>query len=384
MPSKAKNQEISKRHDTNLWAEIRTLYESKQGHTFEKIKNILTLEFALESFPSKSTIIRRAKKENWKRHVSEGDIKKFNGTFDTEFWLCVRAVYEGNGKLKYTQLRELVQNELQCDTFPSQQAVSAMAKREGWKALEGIVIKSDTELKKFVRSVNKLSEQSTNIIVKEKNKNKKDDEYEYDEDEEPEEDAFEALDFELMSKQIEIEKSAIKNLLMTSQIRRKDMTEIILKARKRMMTINDAADQIADRLMLNNALLLSKEFRQVCGSEAVEYIANEMKHLSRVAATFNELSFNRRESIKFELSLFGVTIEDLQKAGTVVKVVDLNDNTAYEAQRARLEKERERIAERRRYIESGGLQKDVDAIVKERMAAANMDDEDDAEFEEIE
>lgn len=63
----------------------------------------------------------------------------------------------------------------------------------------------------------------------------------------------------------------------------------------------------------------------------------------------------RREALKFELSLYGVTIEDLQKAGETSKAVAMDDNTAFEAQREKLRQEKERIAERKRYIELVGF-----------------------------
>ena len=78
--------------------------------------------------------------------------------------------------------------------------------------------------------------------------------------------------------------------------------------------------------------------------------------------------------MKFELSLYGVTIEDLQKAGETSKAVAMDDNTAFEAQREKLRQEKERIAERKRYIESGGLQADVNEEMKRRMAEADIED----------
>ncbi|HRB57663.1 MAG TPA: hypothetical protein PLR05_06860 [Acinetobacter johnsonii] len=49
-----------------------------------------------------------------------------------------------------------------------------------------------------------------------------------------------------MTEIIDSEKRAIKNLLMTSQIRRKNMAEVILKARKRMSIVNDFSGIIPD------------------------------------------------------------------------------------------------------------------------------------------
>ena len=102
---------ISKRHNTNLWAEIRKLYESKTQPDYQRIKAILSAEFDLGKFPSERTVQRHAKDEGWKRHIPEDNIKAFNNTYTPEFWLCVRAVYESNPQLTHKRLRELVQNE---------------------------------------------------------------------------------------------------------------------------------------------------------------------------------------------------------------------------------------------------------------------------------
>ena len=155
MPKNADADVISKRHDTNLWAEIRTLYESKNKHPYEKIKTVLMAEFALEKFPSQRTVERRAKSEGWKRAISEGG-REFNDAFPEEFWMCVQAIYEANPKINYKRLRELVENELQCVDFPTSQAVSAKAKAGNWARADSLVLKNDPELQKMKQQVNLL------------------------------------------------------------------------------------------------------------------------------------------------------------------------------------------------------------------------------------
>lgn len=54
-----------------------------------------------------------------------------------------------------------------------------------------------------------------------------------------------------------------KKLLLTSQIMRINMAEVILKARKRMSILNDFSDVIPDKLILNFQLLSSTRFQQV-------------------------------------------------------------------------------------------------------------------------
>ena len=380
MPKNADADVISKRHDTNLWAEIRTLYESQNKYTYEKIKTVLMAEFALENFPSHSTVKRRAKSEGWKRAISEGG-REFNDAFPEEFWMCVQAIYEANPKINYKRLRELVENELQCVDFPTSQAVSAKAKAGNWARADSLVLKNDPELQKMKQQVNRLVSDADLIIYDKKSKKIKEYKNEEDADEESEEDEGELLDFDVMTEIIDSEKRAIKNLLMTSQIKRRNMAEVILKARKRMSIMNDFSDILSDELALNFQLLNSTQFRQVMGEAGADFLKDKMKKLGHVASIFNELSFNRREALKFELSLYGVTIEDLQKAGETSKAVAMDDNTAFEAQREKLRQEKERIAERKRYIESGGLQSDVNEEMKKRMAEADIEDAEVIEME---
>jgi hypothetical protein len=385
MTDKANSKAISKRHDTNLWAEIRTLYESRTNPNYDKIKTILVAEFALEEFPSKRTVERRAKKEEWKRYEDDTHVRIAPNRYSEDFWLCVRAIYESHPKITHKRLKELVQNELQCADFPSQDVVRAMATKQAWERSDALLKQSDANLKKIRSSVNNLqSIQGTMIISSnEKGANNHIIDHEVDEDEDAEE--GNVFDFDAALELAHSKKMGIKNLLMSTQIKRKQMSEIIIKSRKRMMTINDIGDHLTDALVYNNELLTDEEFLRICPSELLERIANQQKRLGQTAGIFNELAFNRRESIKFELSLYGVTIEDLKDVDEGKMVKDLNDDTAYEAQKKRLEEERNRIAERRRYIDSGGLQEDVEAEMQRRMAEAAQDDDevDEGVFQEV-
>ncbi|WP_159153794.1 hypothetical protein [Acinetobacter johnsonii] len=77
------------------------------------------------------------------------------------------------------------------------------------------------------------------VIYDKKSKQIKAYKNEEDADEESKEDEGELLDFDVMTEIIDSEKRAIKNLLMTSQIKCRNMAEVILKARKRMSIMND-------------------------------------------------------------------------------------------------------------------------------------------------
>ena len=96
------------------------------------------------------------------------------------------------------------------------------------------------------QQVNRLVSNADLIIYDKKSKKIKEYKNEEDADEESEEDEGELLDFDEMTEIIDSEKRAIKNLLMTSQIRRKNMAEVILKARKRMSIVNDFSGIIPD------------------------------------------------------------------------------------------------------------------------------------------
>lgn len=64
-----------------------------------------------------------------------------------------------------------------------------------------------------------------------------------------------------MTEIIDSEKQAIKNLLMTSQIKRRNMAEVLLKARMRMSIMNDFSDILSDELALMFQLLNSTQFQ---------------------------------------------------------------------------------------------------------------------------
>lgn len=147
---------ISKRHDTDLWREIRTLYESKTQPNHAKIKDILCAEFNLDSFPSRSTVHRRAVNEGWKRYEDDQTIKVASNRYGDDFWICVRNVYETNSRITYKRLKETVQNELQCTDFPSQPMIAINAEQEGWKRADKLVKKSDADLKKISVGVKKI------------------------------------------------------------------------------------------------------------------------------------------------------------------------------------------------------------------------------------
>lgn len=371
------NAGISKRHDTDLWKEIRTCYESKSQPSYQKIKDLLCAEFNLDDFPSQRTVQRRCLKENWKKYDSDQQVKLTIEKYSDDLWLCIRGVYESNTKITYKRLKEQVQNELQCTDFPSQQSIAIKAEHEGWQRADSLIKKSDAALKKLSRSVNKITpEQSFKDFIASINTDEEQD-FEHGELD------SRAYDFDFIAEIVENEKSNIKNLLMGSQVRRKKQAEVIVKARKRMELNNDFGDRLSDNLIMVYSLLLSDAVRRNFTKPMIKELKDQLNALREVSAIYSDLSFNKRENIKFQLSLYGVQMEDLKDVDDAKRVNDLNDNTAYDAQRERLAAERERIAARRRYIDSGGLQEDTDAEMERRMAEADSGITD-VEFEEME
>lgn len=372
------NQSVSKRHDFNLWAEIRTVYESKTRPNYEKIKSILCAEFDLDAFPSKSTLQRRASSEKWQRHESEKDVKVAHNKYSDDFWLCVRRIHESNPKLTHKRLKELVQNELQCNDFPSHDVVAAKAEHEGWERSDILLKKSDSNLKKLSRGVKKLEskEEFFNFIESIKD--------EQDQDNEDAQMIGDVYEFDFIREIVEHEKSEIKNLLMTSQVRRKKQAEIIVKSRKRIELNNDFGDRLSDRLVMIYALIMSDKVRRTFTPPMMKELKSQLNTLQQISETYNNLSFNKRENIKFQLSLYGVQLEDLKDVDDAKRIHDLNDETAYEKQQAKLEADKQRIAERRRYIDSGGLEQEVNEEMERRMNEANMNEAEDGVFEEIE
>ena len=191
-------------------------------------------------------------------------------------------------------------------------------------------------------------------------------------------------DFDFIRKIVECEKANIKNLLMTSQVRRKKQAEIIVKSRKRIELNNDFGDRLSDRLVMIYALIMSDKVRRTFTPPMMKELKSQLNTLQQISETYNNLSFKKRENIKFQLSLYGVQMEDLKDVDDAKRIHDLNDETAYEKQQAKLEADKQRIAERRRYIDSGGLEQEVNEEMERRMNEANMNEAEDGVFEEIE
>ena len=360
------NQISNRRYDAKLWAEIRRFYESATHPNYEKIKSMMCDEFNLDTFPSQRTVERHAAKERWIRYEDEIINKVAPNKYSDEFWLCVRSVHESNPKTTYKRLKELVQNELKCNNFPSQQAIANKAKYEGWERSDSLLRKSDATLKKLIRSVKKIESEN---YLKEVLNNK---EIFENQNLRHGDTVFDVDDFDFIKEIVECEKVNIKNLLTNAQVRRKSQAEVIVKSRRRMALNNDLGDRLFDQLVIISTLLMSDRIRHNFTKPMMKQLKDQLNTLCQISEAYNNFSFNRRESIKFELSLYGTQLEDLKDMNDTKRGKDLNNNKAYEEQKLHLEAEKEQIAARRRYIDSGGLEEEVNAEMEQRMKDAEL------------
>ena len=368
MLKKADSNQIGNRpYDAKFWAEIRTLYESATHPNYEKIKSMMCAEFNFDTFPSQRTVERHAAKEKWIRYEDEFINKVAPNKYSDEFWLCVRKVHESNPKTTYKRLKELVQNELKCNNFPSQQAIANKAKHEGWERSDSLLKKSDATLKKLIRSVKKIESEN---ILKEDLNNK---ENFVNQNPGHSNTVVDVDDFDFIKEIVECEKVNIKNLLTNAQVRRKSQAEVILKSRKRMALNNDLGDRLSDQLVIISTLLMSDKIRHAFTKPMMKQLEDRLNTLCQILEDYNKLSFNKRESIKFELSLYGTQLEDLKGVNDTKRVKDLNDDKAYEAQQLHLEVQKEKIAARRRYIDSGGLEEEINTELERLMEEVELE-----------
>lgn len=360
----------SKRFGSELWAETRKFYESRTHPNYEKIKSKLCTKFNLDTFPSQRTLERRAVKERWMRFKDEITNKVAPNKYSDDFWLCIKNVYESNPKITHKRLKELVQNELNCKDFPSHQAIAYKAKHEGWERSDYLLKKSDATLKDLIRSVKNLESDNDFKVSSGNKKNNEKQNLNHGNT------SSDVSDFDVVQEIVECEKVSIENLLMNAQVRRKRQAEIIVKSRKRMTLINDLGDQLSDKFVMLYALLTSDEISRKFTKPMMKQLNDKLDTLCQILEIYNDLSFNRRENIKFELSLYGTQLEDLKDIDDAKRVKDLNNDKAYEAQQLRLVAEAERMAARRRYIDSGGLEEEINTEMKQRMKGVKSDEHD--------
>src|SRR5690606_26780949 len=138
----------------------------------------------------------------------------------------------------------------------------------------------------------------------------------------------EVYKFDFFKELVEDEKRNIKNLLMDAQVRRKKQAEVNIKSRKRIALNNESGNQLSDKLIMLTAVLTSDKIKQYFTKAMMLELKDQLKLLKSISETYSNLSFNKRENIKFELNLYGVQLEDLKDVDETKRVNDLNDNTA--------------------------------------------------------
>ena len=357
----------SKHYDNELWVEIRKYYESKTHPNYEKIKMKFYSEYKLDKFPSQRTVERHAVKERWVRYEDENTNRIAPNRYSDEFWVCVRQVYESHPKISYKRLKELVQNELKCEDFPSYQALASMAKYKGWKRSDYLLKKSDATLKKLIKSVKNLELKNGYKINLINSKNIK---KQYIKLNTREDDTEE---FDTIKEIVKCQKVSIEKFLMSSKLRQKSQAEVIMKSRKRVAIFNDLGDLLSDKLILIHTMIMSKEIRRRFTKPMMQNLQEDFRILCNIIDIYNDLFLSIRENTKFELALYGTELEDLKETDNVKQVKDLHDDKAYEEHQLRLIAETERIAARRLYINSGGLEEEISNEMKKRMKEVESD-----------
>lgn len=368
---------IGKRNGGDLWAEIKKLYESNAAPTYEKMKAILMAEFDLSEFPSKSTVLRRAKAENWQR--SSGSPTAI--LYDDEFWEVVRAVYESYVKISYSELRELVQNSLQIDYFPTQAAVRKRQIQEGWKPLSEVNKFDDESIKKEKNQIIGVSKTIQDYIDQFSNQNKQDNDYK---EEFIDKDDDYSSSYNYFNEKMNSNITKKNNLLMSVQQAKLEQVEFIEKSRFRMAKISNMGDELHDAWVRYYAAMTDPDFISMLDSHAFRVMSRVGDQLTRVTHNFSVLSSIRSNVIKNEFSLRGLTIEDVKDASSLEKYVpgeDAEEAIAFELQRQRLALEAKEAKEYRAYIESGQLEEDVERELAEATAIHDDDELLDDELE---
>lgn len=379
-----KQTQISKRDGGDLWAEIRKLYESKKQLTYPKIKSLLMVEFDLDTFPSARTVQRHAKENGWKKPVVQ-----VKDIYDDRFWEVVKTVYESHVKITYRELKELVQNELQIDHFPTNKSILERRKKDGWESLKAAVNLDDAQLKRVKKKINDATQDIEKVEQTVKKQQRQAAESNEDDDEENEKFDFDDSAFDyVISKMSDLE-SRSEFLTMSARKKSLDTLEFIELSRKRMANVSGIADHLSDQWVRYSSVATDLKFLQMCPPQLLRALKMIGNNLAAATYNLNSLAITRQNNTKLEYWMRGlITPEDLRDdKNTERHVPGDEDDEIYEEQRKRLMREHKEAAEIRRFIESGGMQADIDAELERRADedAASYDDDEvmEGEFEEI-
>lgn len=303
-------------------------------------------------------------------------------TYPDELWDCIRAVYEADGGSSVKRMMEVVQNTTQVSELPSRQTIVARAKREKWARPDSLQQLSTAKLQKIIQRANGME-----LILRDI-----DPQYDVGEDEENQGySVSERLDdynndtayHDLKNRYANAAMLGVKKLLSSAIHKKKTKAQIISRARASQDRLFLLREHALDQITLSVALLTNVQFKLVAKEEDLSNTEGTMNFNMRFMEMLNNTIAVNEKFIKTDFAIYGLTPDDVKEPETGGRMKDLNDDTEYLQQLDRLEKQAQEMAARRHYIESGTLEKEVEAQVRKQMVEAGMDDDDD-EYDEDE
>lgn len=312
---------------------------------------------------------------------SETD-KSNTARYSEEVWTCIRAVYEADGESSIERLLEIVRNETQIFELPTRQTVISRAKREKWERPTSLLQKTTAEL--------------TKIIQREKRHNMllagapifSDDKDLEDKDHEPTDwNVYKAdtANIERREKLVETALSRVKKLLSSASNKKKQTAEIVKRNRAFNDRLHLIYDYAFDQVLVTNSLLTDLETSLALTERDKSNFLNINTMNKDLIMLMNETVAAREKLTRIDFALYGITPDDTKEPETGNRMKDLEDDTAYEEQMARLHEQQKAAAHRRRYIESGEMEAEVEKEIQAKMKEMGMDDDEDiteAEFTE--
>ena len=305
-------------------------------------------------------------------------------TYPDELWDCIRAVYESDGGSSVNRMLEVVQNAIQVTDVPSRQTVVARAKREKWTRPDSLQQLSTAKLQKIIQRANGME-----LILSGINP-----QYEEGEGEENQDySVSERLDnynhdtayHDLKNHYANAAMLGVKKLLSTAIHKKKTKAQIISRARASQDRLFLLREHTLDQITLSVALLTNVQFKLVAKEEDLSNTEGTMNFNMRFMEMLNNTIAVNEKFIKTDFAIYGLTPDDVKEPETGGRMKDLNDDTEYNQQLERLDKQAQEMAARRHYIESGTLEREVEAQVRKQMVEAGMgEDDDDDEYDEDE
>lgn len=291
-----------------------------------------------------------------------------------EVWACIRAVYESDGKMSIENILAFIQEDLGLENLPKRTSVQSRANKENWERPDNLRHKTHSQLIKIAEKARKellFVSDDLNININQcdivENEGEKD---------------YKTRRNEIIFSSM----SSVKKLLSTSAKKKKKIADVIRRNRESVDQVRNIVEHVTDELIGSKTLMLSAEFRSFASPEDLEQVERSYGVHVGLIEPLLDLTSAVEKLTKMDVALFGITPEDTREPETDGRMQSLEDDTAYIEQRERLRQQQLAQAERRKYIESGGLAAEVEQEMQERAKALKFDDDDDiseAEFEEI-